>query len=721
MGTPRAFIAGVGVVSPAGVGAAAALEAMHSGASGLGPLSLFATSGESAPLVGEVAGFLTEDPTPRTHRLALAAARQALGAGPPPDAIVLGGTTGGMPTTEQLIKHGECHPASCTWHGTGTVADYVAGKVGCAGPVLTVSTACSSGAVALKTGLELIRTGRASRVLAGGADALCRLTFYGFCMLQLVDPNGTRPLDVNRLGMTVGEGAALLLLVAAEQRPEAGMVELLGGGLSCDAYHPSAPHPDGAGALAAMNSAIADAGVGPGDIDYINLHGTGTRDNDIAEARALHTLFGPAPPLHSSTKGAFGHSLGAAGAVEAAVTVLSLQHDLVPANTGCSEPDPALELQPVLKPRKVELRYALSNSFGFGGNNASVVFGRFDSPRPALTPRAGTRFEIVGRACISGVGHTEESVAAFGSGGSVAGVLDVGEVTRGLPPRALRRMQRMPRITLALASAAVAQGGEDAQLRSVFLGTGWGCLSETHRFLDKLFKTEEKFASPTDFVGSVHNAVAGQVAIRFGATGANVTTTGGDFSFEHALFMAGLLSAPGELALVLGADEAHPELTAVFDTSAALAGSLSDGGGALLLRASQQPSSASLAVPYMERFSDPEQAVGPLLEALGGPARVRREFGAIFVGIPAASRELGDELLARFVTAAAFTGPVVDYRRFTGEYATAAATATVLATELVSAADIPASLAGGRACPLGGRGILMLSLGAQTAAVEVGP
>ena len=245
------------------------------------------------------------------------------------------------------------------------------------------------------------------RILAGGVDSLSRLTYFGFHSLQLVDRKGCRPLDVSRQGTTVAEGAAMLLLTAA--RPKNPLAVLLGAGLSCDAYHPAAPHPEGKGAFKAMQTALADAGMQPSAIEYINLHGTGTHDNDLSEAKAIHALF-PAPPPLSSIKGATGHSLGAAGAIEAVVSSLSVSRGFIPGNTGCRHPDPALELTPQATPIDRPVRAVLSNSFGFGGNNGALVIGRTDTPSIAPSFASSRRpkepLAIHGSACLTGSGLT---------------------------------------------------------------------------------------------------------------------------------------------------------------------------------------------------------------------------------------------------------------------------------------------------------------------------
>ena len=290
-----------------------------------------------------------------------------------PDLIVVGTTTAGMHTTERLLNAGTLDPQAYRRHAAGSVAEDLAARYGCSGPVLTVSTACSSGAVAIKIALEMLRAGAARRALVGGADSLCRLTYYGFNCLQLIDPQGARPLDRERRGMSVAEGAGMLLLTV-DGEPDRALAEVLGAGLSCDAYHPAAPHPEGDGAYAAMAAALADSGVSAAAIDYINLHGTGTPDNDRAEARAVGRLFDARTPV-SSIKGATGHSLAAAGAIEAVVAAICIREGLVPANTGLRLRDPEISLAPVTEPRRMRVNTVLSNSFGFGGNNAAVVIG----------------------------------------------------------------------------------------------------------------------------------------------------------------------------------------------------------------------------------------------------------------------------------------------------------------------------------------------------------
>jgi len=206
----------------------------------------------------------------------------------------------------------------------------------------------------------------------GGVDTLCLTTLYGFNSLELLAPDACRPWDAHRRGLSIGEGAAFALLERDPRDPPRAW--LLGTGESNDGYHMSTPHPEGVGAIAAMRAALDDARVEPHDIDYVNLHGTATPSNDASEDRAVAAVLGTAVPC-SSTKGATGHTLGAAGAVEATICVLALAHGFVPAGLHVTEPDPALTLPYVRSNREARLRVVMSNSFGFGGTNASLVIG----------------------------------------------------------------------------------------------------------------------------------------------------------------------------------------------------------------------------------------------------------------------------------------------------------------------------------------------------------
>ncbi len=711
----------MGIISSLGKGISKTGEALQKSLTGIRPLTLFPIASNLPLPAGEAAGPLENGSVPRTHQLARLAADQAMAElKEAPDAVVMGVTTGGMLTTEVLLKEKARDPELFGLHATGSVAEDIARRYRCTGPALTVSTACSSGAAAIKIALEMLRSGRVKRVLAGGADSLCRLTYYGFNSLQLVDPGGARPFDLNRHGMSVAEGAAMLLLVAND--PDHAVAEILGAGLSCDAYHPATPHPRGQGARAAMQAAIEDAGISVADIDYINLHGTGTRDNDISEARAINTLFDRQKPLMSSVKGAFGHSLAAAGAIEAVVSAISISNSLVPATVGCRRPDPALKLVPVMQPSQRPIETVLSNSFGFGGNNAAIVLGACGQPRPERIPAHSQPMAILGSACVTGTGRTDRTMRAVANSEACAGMLDLQEISANLSAGRVRRLKRFPRLALSLAIAAHENSGADDTPAAVFLGTGWGALSETSDFLNRLFETDEQFPSPTDFVGSVHNAAAGQIAMQFQATGANITMTGGDYSFEQALMAADLVS--GNIRndfLVIGADESHPELSRLFDRSVAESACPADGGGALYLRKETGISGLTIRSMFFESSKNNPEVISSLIQRIEQQQPLNDRYGVILAGLPAACRRKGLTQLQTLLALSGFNHPVIDYRKLTGEFATASAVAAVMAVKFLQEGQVPKLLCDDKPGELGAKGVLIIGTGDVITAMEVMP
>ena len=292
-------------------------------------------------------------------------------------AVLLGTSTSGLLQTELAYRERDASgalPAGFDYErtqNTQSLGAFVAQALGLHGPAWVVSTACSSSAKVFGSAARLIEAGLVDAAVVGGVDSLCLSTLYGFNSLELLSAQICRPWDAARDGLSIGEAAAFALLERTSEAPQGW---LLGVGESNDGHHMSAPHPEGAGAIAAMRAALTDAALQPADIGYINLHGTATPSNDAAEDHAVGSVFGSATPC-SSTKGATGHTLGAAGAVEAVIALLALRHGLLPAGLNVTQPDPALTLDYLRSNRHAPLRAVLSNSFGFGGSNASLVFG----------------------------------------------------------------------------------------------------------------------------------------------------------------------------------------------------------------------------------------------------------------------------------------------------------------------------------------------------------
>lgn len=292
--------------------------------------------------------------------------------------VVLGTSTSGIYDTEQAyakLEADQAMPADFDFLNTHTAqatAEFLSLELGLQGPCYAISTACSSSAKALAAAQRLITSDVCDAVLVAGVDSLCRLTLRGFNSLQLISPDNCRPMDAQRKGINIGEGAALLLL-EKETSDNADCPRLLAVGESSDAHHMSAPHPEGTGASTAMAQALQSGGRIKSQIDFINLHATASALNDLAEARAILSLF-EKPPLCGGVKGVIGHTLGAAGALEVIVCLLCIQKGFLPGTFGLQQPDPLCSIPLLTDPLlDTQPNLILSNAFGFGGNNASVL------------------------------------------------------------------------------------------------------------------------------------------------------------------------------------------------------------------------------------------------------------------------------------------------------------------------------------------------------------
>lgn len=379
-----------------GVGLRAHIEALRTGRSGLTPCAF-----ESARLDTWVGQVPDEQLAPvheksaasdcRNNRLAqlalaqdgflraVAHARDRYGA--QRIGVFIGTSTSGLLHTELAYRHRDVHSGAlpdgfdyAATHNCFSIGRFVQAQLELQGPAVVVSTACSSSAKVFGSAARMIAAGLCDAAVVGGTDSLCLTTLYGFGSLELLSRTPCRPFDSERNGISIGEGAGFALLERAQAREPRGTVQLLGMGESSDAHHMSTPHPEGAGARMAMQQALASAGMAAQDIDYINLHGTATHSNDAAEDKAVHDLFGTGPAC-SSTKGATGHLLGASGIVEAVICVLAMREQFMPGSPNTQRLDPRLHVRYLLTSAAQPPRRVMSNSFGFGGSNCSLVFG----------------------------------------------------------------------------------------------------------------------------------------------------------------------------------------------------------------------------------------------------------------------------------------------------------------------------------------------------------
>jgi len=299
--------------------------------------------------------------------------------------LFVGTSTSGILQTELAYRTRD--PGLPSWfdyqhaHNTGSLAAYLRARLGLEGPAFVVSCACASSAKVFANAARMIAAGMCDAAIVGGTDSLCLTTLYGFQSLNLNAPGPCRPFDVRRDGISIGEAAGFVLLERPRSRDDTDRVHLLGVGESNDAYHMSSPHPEGAGARLAMERALGSAGLKPRDIDYINMHGTATRVGDIAEDTAVFGLFGDTP-ARGSTKGHTGHTLGAAGIVEAIISALAVENDLLPGSPHTETIDPEFRGRYQLVSEWARVDRVLSNSFGFGGSNCSLAVGRLQRGRP---------------------------------------------------------------------------------------------------------------------------------------------------------------------------------------------------------------------------------------------------------------------------------------------------------------------------------------------------
>lgn len=298
--------------------------------------------------------------------------------------IVMGSSTSSIDRTEQAYREqpGEaplaapfCQPLVHNPHGPGL---YVAAHTGITGPVVTINTACSSSAKVFATGARWLACGLVDAVLVGGVDSLCLSVLHGFHSLQLISQYPCRPFDQNRDGINLGEAAGFAILARSDLPDLPATIRLCGYGESSDAHHMSHPHPEGLGARLAMTSALEVANLEPADIDYINLHGTASRANDLIEGKLIAAMFGNNTAI-SSTKGWTGHTLGAAGITEAIIAMETLRNGLIPGCLNLQTLDQDLDLTISAANLQQPVRHAMSNSFGFGGNNCSLIFSKVNS------------------------------------------------------------------------------------------------------------------------------------------------------------------------------------------------------------------------------------------------------------------------------------------------------------------------------------------------------
>jgi len=491
-------------------------------------------------------------------------------------AVIVGTSTSGILHTELAFRDRDpttgALPSPLHYretHELSSAAAFVRRYFELTGPVLSISTACSSSAKVFASAWRMLQTGLCDAVLVGGVDSLCLTTLYGFSSLELVADEPCRPADADRGGISIGEAAGFALLENRENAPDADL-GLLGYGESVDAYHMSTPHPDGLGAALAMQQALDRAGLAAADIDYINLHGTASRSNDSAEDKAVSRLFGTHTPC-SSTKGWTGHTLGAAGITEAVIGLLCIENGLVPGSLNTRHVDPGFMSRVVLKNEARPVRRVLSNSFGFGGNNASLILGRFpdeatqhttDRPSNNTANKLQQNSSSLPTVYLDGIGLFAPGIADWTQARAVLNGITPFDLNADLPAFNIvdlpaterRRAGRSVKLAVDLAAQAVQAAQIDpTQPAAVFASTS----GDTDVLTDicAALATDDRMISPMRFHNSVHNAASGYWTI---AQQNRQPTTA--IALHNLTASAGLLEAATQAAI-----ENTPVLLVIYD------------------------------------------------------------------------------------------------------------------------------------------------------------
>ncbi len=579
----RVVVTGIGVISPLGHSLAQFWNSVSNGVSGLIQVTSMDTTGYGSNLGGEVTNFAFDQvkvpngvKPDRTVVFALAAANQAvqLAGLPATDydherfGVVLGTCMGGMRSGEewhrQWITRGyeQADHALLLGYQFYAASDAVSAAFGLHGPKATISTACAAGANAIGYAFDLIRHGKADRMLAGGSESLAHIAYAGFSSLQSLTPDFCSPYSSGRRGLNLGEGAGIVVLERLDLALARGATvyaEIMGYGLSIDGYHPTAPHPQGLGAARAVGAALKAGGITRDQVSYINGHGTGTPKNDSAETNAIKASFGERArsiPV-SSTKSMVGHSLGAAGAIEGITTMLAIHNQYIPPTINYQAQDPELDLDYVPNQgRSSSIEVAISNSFAFGGNNAVVVYGRFQ-PEKKLPVVKTDRVVVTGIGLISSAGLGKQAfweavktgrscvgpIASFDAsefGQSVAGDIPAFDMKQFIPAKDMRRMDLSTKYAIISSKMALADAGfevNDANRTRVGIiaGTGNGPAQAATSFHRPMVEDGPTAANPAIFPNTVFNAAAGQVAIHLHLQGVTSTLTSERASGANAI------------------------------------------------------------------------------------------------------------------------------------------------------------------------------------------
>lgn len=532
-------VSGIGIVSALGIGVRDNLSALRAGRSGISQRSTLIATRHNLP-VGELkesnealCSLLGIDFDPHISRTALLGAlavREAMrdsGVENSPKVGFINATSvGGMDLTERFFPDFMENPLGgdvqmSRMHDCAASTNWIADHCGITGYRTTISTACSSAANAIMLGARLIESGILDTVIAGGTDALSKFTINGFKSLMILDGERCRPFDRERSGLNLGEGAGYIVLQRAETLQRKPYCYLAGYANANDAHHQTASSAEGEGDLLAMSHALEIAGLSPSDVDYINVHGTGTGNNDMSEGTALRRLWGENVPPFSSTKAFTGHTLAAAGGIEAVFSVLSIVHGAIWPNLGFCNAIDGLDLTPQTIFKEGEaIDCVVSNSFGFGGNCSSVVF--------CSEKKCNSSGAIKGEPLQCYLEAVREDLDVTS---------DIKELVCDAGMR--RRMGKLLRNAVSTAMDTIKSADRSAsEMDCIVTATALGCLGDSEKFLENVIRDKEELLNPTPFIQSTFNTVGGQIALLGHNHCYNMTYVNRGRSFEDAMLDA---------------------------------------------------------------------------------------------------------------------------------------------------------------------------------------
>ena len=558
-------VTGLGIICSIGNNADSVLDSLRRGKSGVGPMKYLQSKHSYLP-VGEVQlsndqmkdilGIKDETPMSRTTLMGAIAIRQALEhAGITVEdldgkrvALISGTTVGGMDLTENyyeqmktddsllyLPKSNEC----------GKSTEEMAEIIGLKNvQTCTISTACSSALNSIILGSEMLKRDEVDLVIAGGSEALSRFHLNGFNTLMILDKEQCRPFDDTRAGLNLGEGAAFVIL---EKNTSHSLAYIAGYGNRCDAFHQTASSENGEGAYLAMKDALEMAGLQPGDIQYVNAHGTGTPNNDITESQSLKRIFGESIPEVSSTKAFTGHTTSASGSIETVICILAMQNNFTPANLGWQN---KIEggIVPTLGNDSIVLENVICNSFGFGGNDSSMVISK-SAPISIEEKAPEYSYKIVAEDVVTDIEVLKE-------------------LKEFVSPMESRRMGKLMKAAHLTSLRALKKAGIECP-DAIITATSRGMLEISLQFLDDITAFGEELLKPTLFMQSTHNTLSSAIAIRTKCHGYNTTYSHGDESFEWAMRDAVRLIQTGKVNSVLvgSFDESTPSFSMIAERS----------------------------------------------------------------------------------------------------------------------------------------------------------